>query len=95
MFDDVALLAIVGLAATYDTLTFVLGTQFLPLGWLYAVSGVGRLSTLSAAVAGMLHHLGLAVFSAGMAARAITAPLGSVTVIESRQMGAVWLSHEK
>ncbi|WP_424016321.1 hypothetical protein ACOZ4N_00900 (plasmid) [Halorientalis pallida] len=83
----VALLAIFGISTVYETIRFIMGTQFLPPGWPYGVSGMGSIAALGAAVAGMLHHLGLAVFSIGMALHAIAAPYS-----RGRQRGRKWVA---
>jgi len=72
-----ALVAIFGLSAFYDLVTYVMGgSGFLPPGWPYGAGGAGELLPLAQAASGMLSFLGLACFSLGAALWGAGAPHG-------------------
>jgi hypothetical protein len=70
----VALLAIFGLAALYDTILWIMGPSFLPIGWPYAAIGVTGIAPFAQALSGVLHYLGLAAFSMGATFWAMATP---------------------
>jgi cbb3-type cytochrome oxidase subunit 3 len=62
-------MAIVAIDGIYDILVFILGSQFLPVGWPYgAVTGTGAttISQLATGLSLVLQALGLAIFIIGV-----------------------------
>ena len=58
-----ALVAIIGMNAFYDPVTFIVGgTGFLPSGWSYGANGTSDLLTIAQAASGIPSYLALASF---------------------------------